>query len=142
MPTIFVGHDYILLISHFTNSQSGYQLSFTMGQPGGGTAAITDPANPIPKLISATGNCDGSQITIHFNKRLKCSSLTSNGNEFTLSPGGTIITAAGIGCTSGFDLDSVILYTSAPLAPGIYTVITIMELTAILCLMIAIVQSM
>ena len=41
MPTLIVGHEYLLLVSHFTNSQSGYALSF-----GGGTAVITDPKEP------------------------------------------------------------------------------------------------
>ena len=41
MPNLIAGHEYLLLVSHFTDSQSGYALSF-----GGGTAVITDPAEP------------------------------------------------------------------------------------------------
>ena len=41
MPTLIEGHEYLLLVSHFSDSQSGYSLSF-----GGGTANITDPVNP------------------------------------------------------------------------------------------------
>ncbi len=39
MPTIQEGHTYLLLTSHFTDSQSGYKLSF-----GGGTGSITRSA--------------------------------------------------------------------------------------------------
>src|SRR4051812_18606218 len=31
MPTLIEGHEYVLLVSHFTNSQSGYSLSFGGG---------------------------------------------------------------------------------------------------------------
>jgi gliding motility-associated-like protein len=118
MPALIAGHDYLLLISHYTQSQSGYQLSFT-----GGTAGITDPANPIPEVTTASANCDGSQITIRFNKKVKCSSLALNGSDFIISPSGTIASALGYGCSSGFDLDSVLLTLSTPLASGNYTVV-------------------
>ncbi len=115
MPTLAVGHEYLLLVSHYDNSQSGYQLSFT-----GGTAVITDPVTP--QTSNASANCDGTQITVRFNKKLKCSSLAANGSDFTISPAAAITTVAGIGCTSGFNIDSVILYFSTPLPPGNYTV--------------------
>ena len=40
MPTLIAGHNYLLVVSNFTNQQGGYQLSFTIGTPGGGTAVI------------------------------------------------------------------------------------------------------
>jgi gliding motility-associated-like protein len=122
MPSLMVGHDYLLLVSHYTPTQSGYQLSFTMGQPGGGTAAITDPANPIPVVTTASVNCDGTQITVHLNKRVKCSTLAANGSDFIISPSGTIVSIAGWGCTTAFDFDSIFISLSAPLAPGNYTI--------------------
>jgi gliding motility-associated-like protein len=125
MPTVIVNHEYVLLVSHFTNTQSGYRLSFTMGSPGGGTSNITDdPANPnpFPEVTGASSNCDGSQITVKLNKKVKCSSLAVNGSDFVLSPSGTIVSASGFGCAAGFDLDSVLLTLSSPLPPGNYTV--------------------
>ena len=62
MPTLVLGHDYIILISLFTDSQEGYFLSF-----GGGTANITDPKLPV--LVTAKPNCDGSTITLKLNKK-------------------------------------------------------------------------
>jgi len=44
MPKLIAGHTYLLLVSHFTDSQSGYSLSF-----GGGTAVITDTTQPLLK---------------------------------------------------------------------------------------------
>ncbi len=117
MPVLIVGHDYVLLVSHFTNTQSGYQLSFT-----GGTAVIADPANPIPEVTTATPSCDGTQVVVRFNKKVKCNSLALNGSDFIISPSGTILSAVGNGCAAGFDMDSVTLTLNAPLPPGNYTV--------------------
>ncbi len=117
MPTLIQGHNYLLLISHFTaNSQSGYSLSF-----GGGTAIITDPTEP--HLVSARAACDGTTTTIKLNKRMKCNSLSVDGSEFTLTPAlSNIIAASGFGCSNGFDMDSVILTLGNPLPPGNYTI--------------------
>jgi hypothetical protein len=41
MPTLIAGHNYILLVSHFSDTPNGYSLSF-----GGGTASITDIKEP------------------------------------------------------------------------------------------------
>jgi gliding motility-associated-like protein len=116
MPTLIQGHDYILLISHFTDTPNGYGLSF-----GGGTAVITDPKEPA--LESARAICDGTQAAIRFNKRMKCNSLSTNGSEFFITPSlSNVIAARGYGCNAGFDMDSVILTLDAPLPPGRYSI--------------------
>lgn len=116
MPLITQGRQYLLLVSHFTDSQSGYSLTF-----GGGTASITDPTEP--HVQSAFASCDGAVISVKLNKKMKCSSLVLNGSDFTLSPGTrTIISAVGIGCNSSFDTDSIVLTLSGPLTPGLYNV--------------------
>lgn len=54
---------------------------------------------------------------------MKCSSLASNGSDFSISSAGTtVVAAASISCKTGFDMDSVVLYLSKPLAPGNYIV--------------------
>jgi gliding motility-associated-like protein len=117
-PTLIQGHNYLLLISHFTvftPSQNGYKLSF-----GGGTASITDPK--LPDLQSAKSSCDGAVITLKLNKKMKCATLAANGSDFTISPAmATVTGAAGIGCNLGFDMDSVTLILSNPLPVGNYT---------------------
>ncbi|MCW3092412.1 MAG: domain containing protein [Ferruginibacter sp.] len=116
MPTLIQGHDYLLLISHFSDSQSGYSLSF-----GGGTANITDPVNP--GLDKARAACDGTRISVKLNKKMKCSSLAANGSDFSISPAiAPIISATGIGCSTGFDMDSVVITLGGILPPGNYTV--------------------
>lgn len=114
MPNITLGRTYLLMISHFTNSQSGYGLSFT-----GGSASITDPLQP--DVSSATASCDGSQITVKMNKPMKCSTLAGNGSDFSLStPLATIISAGSSQCSGGFNLDTVVLNLSNPLPAGTY----------------------
>lgn len=115
MPTIIIGHTYLLLVSHYTNTQSGYTLSF-----GGGTASITDPTIPI--WLNASGICGGQQVYIKLNKKILCNTIDSNGSDFSLSPANVNITgASGYGCNSGFDTDSIIVQLNNPLTPGNYS---------------------
>jgi gliding motility-associated-like protein len=116
-PNIIQGHDYILLISHYTDSQSGYTLNF-----GGGTANITDPVEP--HLLRASAPCDGSEIRIKVNKKMKCRSLAANGSDFVVvTPANTIlvpISATSFQCSAGFDLDSAAIFLSTTLPAGVY----------------------
>ncbi|HEY4334558.1 MAG TPA: gliding motility-associated C-terminal domain-containing protein, partial [Puia sp.] len=116
MPNLVLGHNYLLMISHFRgDQQSGYKLSF-----GGGTASITDTLSPA--LTSARASCDAVHITVLLNKRMKCSSLAADGSDFGLSPSvASIRSAVGNGCSTGFDMDSVTLELDGPLSPGNYT---------------------
>lgn len=116
-PVLVKGHNYLLLISHFTPTQSGYSLAF-----GGGTASITDPTPPA--LVSAQAGCDGHEVLVALNKKMKCGSLTANGSDFTISPAVVPVTAAtGNGCSAGFDMDTVLLTLGGPLPPGSYQLI-------------------
>jgi gliding motility-associated-like protein len=119
MPNLVQGHEYLLLVSHFSGSdQSGYKLSF-----GGGTASITDTTPPAIK--SAQPICDGTRIQIALNKKMECSSLAADGSDFTLAPappGVTVTGAYAVNC-SGFDLDTLVIVTSGPLPPGDFSVV-------------------
>ena len=116
MPTITIGHDYLLMVTNWTRSTTGYDLTFS-----GGTANITDPKEP--HMESARAACDGTQATVKLNKRMKCISLTATGSEFTITPSlANVISAIGFGCTNGFDMDSLILTLDAPLPPGTYSI--------------------
>jgi len=111
-PTLIQGHDYLMLVSHFTSTnQSGYSLVF-----GGGTASITDVTPPA--LQSAEGICFGNTIRIVLNKKMRCSSLAADGSDFIVSPlpaGVSVISATAAHCNSGFDLDTVTLALSGDL---------------------------
>jgi gliding motility-associated-like protein len=117
MPNLIQGHNYLLMISHFSGlGQSGYQLSFT-----GGSASITDTTTPA--LVSARLTCN-SIIGVQLNKQMTCGSLTPSGSDFSLSPmppGVQIVSAVGNNCNSGFDLDSLTLMLNGPLPAGNYT---------------------
>ncbi len=114
MATLIQGHNYLLIVSHFDNSQSGYHLSF-----GGGTASLVDPIPP--KFKSASINCDGTIISLNLTKKIKCTSIASDGSDFIISPPGTIASVAGFDCSAAFDVDSIIIKLNSPLSPGNYT---------------------
>lgn len=117
MPNIIAGHEYILMISHFTDGQSGYDLSF-----GGGTGSITDPL--IPKGISAKADCDGKSVTIKLNKKVKCNSLTGTGSEFSILPAvTTVIGAIPDSCTNAFDFDELTIFFAGPVTNGTYDIV-------------------
>jgi gliding motility-associated-like protein len=120
MPQLIEGHEYILMISHFSGSdQSGYDLSF--GGANGGTANITDPTEP--GLAGARAICDGVKMTVKLSKKMKCSSLNADGSDFTVTPAfAPIISAEGVNCTNGFDMDSIVLTLASPVPPGNYTI--------------------
>lgn len=116
MPTLAVGHTYLLLISNFSQSQQGYNLSF-----GGGTAIITDPA--APKMATALPDCAGKKVTIKLAKKMRCNSLTSSGSEFTLSPAVATVTGASTTvCSSSFDFDELTLTLSSTIPTGTYKI--------------------
>jgi len=117
MPTLQQGHDYLLLISHFTQTQSGYSLSF-----GGGTASITDTTKP--GLLETTTSCDATTITVHLNKKMKCQSLVNNGSDFNISPSlANVVSATGAGCNENFDMEFLTLTLDKALPPGNYSVV-------------------
>lgn len=116
MPTLIKDHVYLLLVSHFTSTQSGYSLSFS-----GGTASITDPT--LPGLKDLTVNCQSNQLMMRLTKKMKCTSLAADGSDFSIdAPGNSIISANAEGCRSGFDTDSLTITLSKPLVPGNYKV--------------------
>ena len=117
MPDLIAGHEYILLVSHFTDSQSGYSLSFA-----GGTAVITDPAEP--HLASAAPNCDGKKIVVKVNKKMRCTSVTATGSEFSIVPAvTTIISAEATNCTSSFEFDEITVTLATALPTGSYQLV-------------------
>lgn len=118
MPDLIVGHNYLLMVSHYTNTQSGYTLSFQ-----GGSASIINPVVPI--IQNAYAVCDGSEMVITLNKKMKCSSLAADGSDFSVSGPFTnaFNSAVGKGCNFSFDFDTVTLKLNNILSPGLYSVI-------------------
>jgi gliding motility-associated-like protein len=117
-PVLKVGHNYLLMISHYSGSgQSGYGLSFN-----GGSASITDTTPP--RLSSALANCNGQQINITLNKKMQCKTVAPDGSDFSISPNMAVpSSASGLNCTSGFDMDSLTITLNQPLPPGNYFIV-------------------
>jgi gliding motility-associated-like protein len=115
MPNVIQGHTYLLLVSNFNAGETGYKLSF-----GGGTAVITDPS--LPKMQNAWAGCGGVTVTLKLSKKMKCNSLAANASDFSISPAAaTIVSVSGLGCSSSFDMDTVVLTMSNALPPASYT---------------------
>ncbi len=115
MPDLVAGRNYLLLVSHFTNTQSGYKLSF-----GGGTAIITDSTPPHLQKVEA--NCGGDVLRLKLNKKMLCNSLSANGSEFFVMPGNIgVRRSVGLNCSGQFDADSMELQLPSPLSAGNYT---------------------
>ncbi|MEI6087341.1 MAG: gliding motility-associated C-terminal domain-containing protein [Bacteroidota bacterium] len=117
MPNLIAGHNYILLVSNFSPSQVGYNLSFQ-----GGTASIIDPITPF--LTNGYAVCDGSKVLLTLNKKMKCNSLAADGSDFSISgsAANNIVKAVGRGCALSFDTDTLELTMQNTLLPGNYTV--------------------
>ena len=99
MPDIIAGHIYLLMITNWAKFDAGgYELLFT-----GGTASITDTL--LPKLTNARMLCNATQISVKFNKKMKCGSLAADGSDFNINvTGNNIIGATGAGCNNGFEI--------------------------------------
>ncbi|MEI9911784.1 MAG: gliding motility-associated C-terminal domain-containing protein [Bacteroidota bacterium] len=118
MPPLIQGHEYILMVSHFTDGQSGYTLAF-----GGGTAVITDPIDP--HLLNVKPDCNGTTLRLKLNKKMKCNSLTATGSEFSISPAvTTVVSAVTTHCSAGFDFDEIIITLAGTLPNGNYQLIS------------------
>ena len=118
MPNLKLGHTYLLLVSHFTDSQSGYSLSF-----GGGSAVITDTTKA--HLKSADIHCDRQTLVVSLNKNMRCASVAADGSDFIIPTNpSAIIKATGYGCSGSFDMDSILITLNAPLTPGSYSVVS------------------
>jgi len=115
MPALQAGHEYLLLISHFSNTQFGYDLSF-----GGGTAVIND--SKTARFEKAGANCGGNSVILKLNKKIKCTSIATDGSDFFVTTASSSPTSGvGMGCSVKFDTDSIEIKLNQFLPPGNYT---------------------
>ncbi|MCX6209653.1 MAG: hypothetical protein NTZ59_09180, partial [Bacteroidetes bacterium] len=116
-PTLIAGHEYLLMVSHFTSTnQSGYNLTFSSASAN----LITD--QNIPKITNVSTTCGGKEVYIKLNKKILCKSIAVNGSDFGIA-GATIVNATGVGCTGAFDTDSIIVVLSGTLTTNNYLLI-------------------
>ena len=112
---VTAGETYVINVSNFTGSASGYTLNFTAS-----TAAIFDNIQPVVDTV--TLDCNGN-INVMFSENIVCSSVDLT--DFTLTgPGGpyTITSAIGANCTIGgaFENEFQISVTPALSSSGKY----------------------
>ena len=103
------GRTYVLIISNFSSTQSGYTIDFSPS-----TASIFD--NVSPTVQSVVAPCGSNSITVNTSEQVKCNSIASNGSDFTLSGTGgpyTISSATGVNC--GINSGQVVLSISPQL---------------------------
>lgn len=116
-PELLQGHEYLLLVTHPSGDQSGYSMAF-----GGGSAVLNDPT--LPDLLSVRVSCDKKTLTVGITKFVLCSSLASDGSDFSITNyAGTIVNAVGLNCSPQFDYDYMELSLSDPLPPGNYSLV-------------------
>ena len=105
------GKTYVLVISNYSSSQSGYTLDFSPG-----TASIFDNTPPTPQSVTAP--CGSSSVTFNASEQIKCSTIAANGSDFTVSGTGgpyTVVSAAGVNCGSN---TAQITVTTSPALSG------------------------
>ncbi|MFN8252409.1 MAG: PKD domain-containing protein [Ferruginibacter sp.] len=115
LATLKVGHDYLLMVNNWSNSGQGYTLTFA-----GGTAVITN--NTPPVISNVVASCAAQSLAINFSKDIQCSSVTSSGSEFTITPGTNVITGVTSQCAAGYNnITGLTINLQNPLPPGNYT---------------------
>lgn len=88
------GRTYVLVISNYSSTQSGYTLDFSPG-----TASIFD--NIAPAISGVTAPCGSSSITFNASEQIQCSSIAANASDFTVTGTGgpyTVTSAIGVNC--------------------------------------------
>lgn len=89
-----IGKTYVLIISNYSSSQSGYTLDFSSG-----TASIFDVTPPT--IIGVTAPCGSSSVVFNASEQIKCSTIAANGSDFTITGTGgpySVTAASGQNC--------------------------------------------
>lgn len=118
LAAVQAGHDYMLMVTNWSGSGLGYSLNFT-----GGDAVISNNTPPVINSLSAAG-CNSSFLKVVFSEDIKCSSITTNGSEFSFVPAGPVITNIISGCSSPLGtVTELTIQLQNPLSPGNYDII-------------------
>jgi|GEM_PF-754267 len=118
LAPMIAGHDYMLMVSNWSNSGLGYGLSFT-----GGDAVITDNTLPVITSVAPIG-CSSTKLKVVFSTDIRCSSVTPSGSEFSITPAvpTVLITSVTSQCTVGFNsITELTINFSSAIPGGSYT---------------------
>ncbi|MEO0471016.1 MAG: hypothetical protein AAF206_15420, partial [Bacteroidota bacterium] len=116
--TVNAGETYVVNVSNFSSTSSGYTLDFSMS-----TAAIFDSIPPVMTMLSI--DCGSTDINIPFSENVLCSTVEPT--DFTITgPGGpyTVTAITGTACTNGGTFENDFIMTTVPpiTQTGTYTV--------------------
>ena len=115
MPTLLAGHDYLLMVTNWSNSGLGYNLIFS-----GGTAVLTNNQPPAITNVGIVG-CNASFLKVNFSKDVLCTSVTQSGSEFTITGGANIINGITSDCAAGaYTITELTINLQNPLPAGNY----------------------
>lgn len=93
---VTAGHTFVINVSNFSATQSGYTLDFSAG-----TVELYDTIPPVAD--SATYVCNNYGVRIYFNELISCATIATDGSDFfaTNSAGSpvAVIGAVGVECS-------------------------------------------
>lgn len=107
---VTAGSTYVLNVSNYTSTQSGYILDFTPS-----TAQIYDNIKPTIDSTNTQVSCGDNTLSVYFSENIYCSSVQAS--DFTLSgPGGpyTVNSVSGTACAIGADYGNTYIITFSP----------------------------
>jgi gliding motility-associated-like protein len=113
------GQTYVICINNASSSAAGYLLNFA-----GSTTNIVDNTPPTIKADTIALSCNNpTSIKILLSENVKCTSIASNGSDFSLTPASaSVINVASSSCAAGGDFTNLLNLTfSNPIPPGTYT---------------------
>ncbi len=107
---VIAGHTYVMNVSNYSSTQSGYILDFTPS-----TAQIYDNIPPQVDSTNTVLSCGDSTLTVYFSENIYCTSVQPT--DFTFAgPGGpyTVNAVSGAACLIGADYGSIYTITFSP----------------------------
>jgi gliding motility-associated-like protein len=118
------GQSFLLLIENFGHGglnkvSSGFTLDLTPS-----TAGFASAVDPAPQLQMTSIGCSDSSVTVRLSDRILCSSIASNGSDFSISPEIPITGATGVNCvgTDGYT-SGITINFAGHFPPGDYNIV-------------------
>lgn len=118
MINVNAGETYMILVSNFTSSQSGYTLNIT------GNSSILDNVAPTIANVNLNGSCNPSRLLLELSEPVLCSSLNGTSEVTITGPMGVAITSVqAIACSQeGLTTQMRVNLAQALTTVGTYTI--------------------
>lgn len=117
--SVSVGETYVMVVSNFTSSQTGYSIDF------GGSASVADQQNPRIDYNNLEGACSPDHVQVILEEQIECGSIAADGSDFVLTgpSGETVIAATPIMCNpEGYTTVVEVTFSSFLSATGMHTI--------------------